>query len=228
MSSDESLITDLSAQVGEVQAAVRSLGGDLSELGGQLATDRENTEVELHRLDAAVRTLSGVVEQVAAEQGQAADEDPATPVPWHTLDRAAAIDAWERLQAWLGDVLCPVYELTREDLPDCWTRHPAMRNELSWLHTCWSQAYLPSAAGTAAAEWHLRHLPGCLGRIAMHAERGKCGNGSCRGVAIRDELENLAAFAALTSPAVWCADGVADDLAKRPAGEQRSHQGDHA
>lgn len=216
MSTDEGLLADLSAQVGELQASIRGHGGILSEVGGDLATLREHTEAELHRLDASVRTLSGVVEEVAGAQGQAADEDPATPVPWHTLDRAAAIDAWEALQGWLDGVLCPVYEITRDVLLDCWTRHPAIRNELSWLHTCWSQAYQPSAAGSAAAEWHLRHLPGCLDRITTHARRAGCSTGTCRRKQIAEQVAARKAYEAVTSAAVWCADGVTDDLAKRP------------
>ena len=72
---------------------------------------------------------------------------------------------WPILARWVGEVLVPRYELTRDELPDCWALHPPVVAELSWLRTAYVQAYLPRSPPQLAADWHTRWRPAVLTRI---------------------------------------------------------------
>lgn len=219
MSTDEQPTTldDIAAQSAQTAADLRQLAGDVSELGGEQATHQD----EIKRLDAGYRTLSGLVQEIAdTVQAQQAEADDLTPVNWPQLDRELAEDEWRKLFAWFEQVAAD-YEIRRDQVPDCWTRHAAMRNELSWLRTAHRYAYSPSAVSGAAAEWHLRHLPGALNRITDHAKRPedeamRCADGSCRGELVHDPNPPISAFGEITRPEVWCFKGVEADLARRP------------
>jgi hypothetical protein len=65
-------------------------------------------------------------------------------------------DSTEQLATWIAEVLVPWYEITREQLPDCWALHrPAVR-ELSWLRITYLEAFTSTAATHQAADWHIR------------------------------------------------------------------------
>lgn len=49
------------------------------------------------------------------------------------MDVEAARAEWPRLVRWIAEVFVPWYEVTRDELPDCWALH--RRVELSWLAT---------------------------------------------------------------------------------------------
>ena len=76
------------------------------------------------------------------------------PVDWAALTAEQAAVQWPILARWVGEVLVPRYELTRDELPDCWALHPPVVAELSWLRTAYVQAYLtqvPAPAGRGLA-----------------------------------------------------------------------------
>ena len=53
------------------------------------------------------------------------------------IPRAGLLE--QLLARWVGETLVPRYELTRNELPDCWALHPPVVAELSWramLETC--------------------------------------------------------------------------------------------
>jgi hypothetical protein len=93
-----------------------------------------------------------------------ASEHP-PPVDWPTLTADQATVEWEKLAIWIADVLVPWYEITREQLPDCWALHRPALLELSWLHATHQEAFTPNAAAHHAADWHTRWLPAALHRI---------------------------------------------------------------
>lgn len=87
------------------------------------------------------------------------------PVDWHRLSAETARAEWQALAGWVEEVLVGWYELTRAELPDCWPLHRPVVVELSWLRTAHREAYLPSASGHLAADWHTRWRPAVLARI---------------------------------------------------------------
>ena len=87
------------------------------------------------------------------------------PVDWAALTAEQAAVQWPVLARWVGEVLVPRYELTRDELPDCWALHPPVVAELSWLRTAYVQAYLSRSPPQLAADWHTRWRPAVLTRI---------------------------------------------------------------
>lgn len=213
VNNNDELLTDLAAQVGQHTKSIAEHGTLISEMAPKVDDLKEQ-----------VTELGTTLQAVADKLGRAEDEPPseADPIAWHQLDQELARIAWDRLVTWADEVLCPVYEITREQLPDCWTRHPAMRNELSWLYTLHVQAYLPGAPGSQAAEWHLRHLDGALGRIKAHAERPplreqRCTGGRCRGSYVGEyEPGKLPDLKGVTSRNYWDLEAIERDIANRP------------
>ena len=76
-----------------------------------------------------------------------------------------------------GEVLVPRYELTRDDLPDCWALHPPVVAELSWLRTAYVQAYLTRSPPQLSADWHTRWRPAVLTRIRELIKPDECSPG---------------------------------------------------
>lgn len=87
------------------------------------------------------------------------------PVPWPALSAAQADTEWDALATWIDEVLVAWYELTRQDLPDCWALHRPAVVELSWLHSAHQEAYRPGAAAHEAADWHTRWRTAALTRV---------------------------------------------------------------
>lgn len=220
----EDMLTDLAAQQAQTAQDLRSLAGDLAEIGGEVRTVSERSI----RLERALAVLSSRIEQVAEQLEAEEDETPDTaPIAWHALDSVAAAEAWEGLLTWADEVLCPTYEITRGQLPDCWTRHPAMRNEVSWLRTSHAQAYLSTAHAGGAAEWHLRYLPGALSRIAGHAQGWgqsdetprSCLKGTCRLGPLPQPWERRSSGFEPSRREVWDLAAVKQDIENRPEPE---------
>lgn len=109
-------------------------------------------------LEGEVSGLTGRVEELSkASEKPAADKPPKiTPADWPALDPDAADREWEALGQWVAEVLCPIYQPTRVELPDCWPQHPRAVVELVWLRHAYVAAHEPDAAATASAEWHVR------------------------------------------------------------------------
>ena len=91
--------------------------------------------------------------------------------------RDATPEAGERLQKALGDWVDWIrhrYPLARR-IPQCWTEHPEVVEELTALWLAWQAAYVEvDAPLTAAAEWHDRWLPGVLFRLEHGAMALDC------------------------------------------------------
>ena len=64
-----------------------------------------------------------------------------SPVDWASLSEEPAAEQWPILARWIGEILVPRYEATRNELSDCWPLHPLVVAELSWLRTAHVQAY---------------------------------------------------------------------------------------
>ena len=67
---------------------------------------------------------------------------------WAGLTEEQAKAQWPILARWVGEVLVPWHELTRDDLPDCWALHRPVVVELSWLRSTYVQAYHPRSPPT--------------------------------------------------------------------------------
>ncbi|MBW0106164.1 hypothetical protein I4I78_27410, partial [Pseudonocardia sp. KRD-291] len=89
-----------------------------------------------------------------------------------TVDEAAA--AWDQLGRWVAETFVPWYEITRELLPDCWPLHRPAVLELSWLRTCYVEAFTSDARPQLAAEWSTRWRRDALANIAGHIDHWKC------------------------------------------------------
>jgi hypothetical protein len=147
----------------------RRIADDVARLRGlhtQLAAEvTERVGPEL----AALRQATN--EQLAHHQVQlqllmrTGQEQLNPPVDWPRLSADLACAEWEALADWVEAVLVGWYELTRAELPDCWALHRPVVLELSWLRTTHREAYLPSASGHLAADWHTRWRPAVLARI---------------------------------------------------------------
>jgi hypothetical protein len=87
------------------------------------------------------------------------------PLDWAGLTEQQAAAQWPILARWIGEVLVPWYELTRDELPDCWALHAPVVVELSWLRITYVQAYHPRSPTHLAGEWQVRWRPAALARI---------------------------------------------------------------
>lgn len=105
--------------------------------------------------------------------------DPPTPIMWaaRTLDEhrylLEELDIWV---TWLVDH----YSLDRRYVPECWTKHWELIEELSALHLAWQAAYATTAHTDAALTWHER-LALARGRLAEWTARTGCRGGAHRG-----------------------------------------------
>jgi len=87
------------------------------------------------------------------------------PVDWAIMGADQAATEWEALASWIERTLVPWYELTRDQLPDCWALHRPAVIDLAWLHHTHHAAHRPGAAPHLLAEWHTRWKPGALHTI---------------------------------------------------------------
>ena len=191
---------DVVAEVGELRGQLRELAGSVAEIGGDLAEQRDT-------LSEMAQTLDELVAKVSPEEHRQVDWRP------HKLDRTRARAEWDRLCSWLAEI-APIYDLTREEVPDCWTRHPRLRNELSWLRVAFEQSMRPDALASAAAEWHTRHLVAARLNCAEVARRT-----GCAGPRHRDDRPppDEGTLAEITSREHWDQQGIEEDVAERPA-----------
>ena len=165
----DQVVADLDAHL---QATRRELGERLDAIAADLAVTRRTTSSTTGLVAEALPRLADVAGEVAELRGRvdelaaAAPPDPKTPpVCWPALSAADADNAWNALAGWVADVVGPWYQLTRGQLPDCWALHRPVVLELSWLHTCWQDAYLAQSRPAAAAEWHARWRAAALANI---------------------------------------------------------------
>lgn len=150
-------VQDLATRHTELATAVsQTLAPELAALR-QFAT--EELGQQRQQLDAVLQTLGR-------------EQNP--PVDWPRLTADQARDHWAVLAQWIAEVLVPWYEITREELPDCWALHRPAVIELSWLRGAHVQAYTPTSAPHVAGEWHQRWRPGVVARLAQVIDRRLC------------------------------------------------------
>ena len=158
------IVTQLGAlteQVGQITARHTDLAAAVSEdLAPRVGALHQLVTEELGRLRSDLDVL-------LAERHER-DKTKNPPVDWATLTEEQAAAQWPILARWVGEVLVPRYELTRDDLPDCWALHSPVVAELSWLRTADVQAYLTRSSPQLGADWHTRWRPAVL---AWHADR---------------------------------------------------------
>ena len=120
--------------------------------------------------------LRGDVDVLLTERKER-DKTKNAPVDWAALTEEQAAVQWPILARWVGEVLVPRYELTRDELPDCWALHPPVVAELSWLRTAYVQAYLTRSPPQLSADWHTRWRPAVLTRIRELIKPDECAPG---------------------------------------------------
>ena len=87
-------------------------------------------------------------------------------------DPALAAAVLDELVGWLAAVYLR-YPDGADHLPECWTWHPDVVEELLWLMHAWAAAYQgPQASVALVGDWHDRHRPGVVRRIRQSA--GSC------------------------------------------------------
>jgi hypothetical protein len=184
-----------------------SVGEQLRELGEQLgqATARHADLAAAVSEDLAPRVgglhevlteelcqLRGDVDVLLAERKER-EKTKNVPVDWAALTAEQAAVQWPVLARWIGEVLVPRYEVTRDELPDCWALHPPVVAELSWLRTAYVQAYLSRSPPQMAADWHTRWRPAVLTRIRDVVNVHECAPGKHaprRGTTVEADAQN--------------------------------------
>ena len=160
----------LTEQVGQTTARHTDLAAAVSEdLAPRVGALQQLVTEELGRLRSDVDVL-------LAERKER-DKTKNAPVDWATLTAEQAAAQWPILARWVGEVLVPRYELTRDELPDCWALHPPVVAELSWLRTAYVQAYLSRSPPQLGADWHTRWRPAVLTRIRELIKPDECSPG---------------------------------------------------
>lgn len=204
------MLTDAIGRIAVVESRVDAVTAEVGRTADMVATVQRTQADQQHQ-------ITTLADQISMLGGQAGGEDEAEVVDWSRLDRAAAERAWDRLYEWVDGWLVPTYEITVGQLRVCWPHHPAVREELSWLHSCWVAAYRSEdATPAAAAEWHTRWLPNCLDRIAGHFTRYGCTGGRHGEHHLPAELREAITDRSLSRAQWWLHDGRDEDLYARP------------
>ena len=140
---------------------------------------------EVDALRRAIEPLLALPERVDDLTGLASDltnavaalttRRAATPCPsWLMLpnDPDIAGRVLGDLSGWLAFVYLRYPDGT-EGLPECWSFHPDVVEELLWLMHAWAAAYQGQQASVAlVGDWHDRQRPGVVKRIRLGA--GSC------------------------------------------------------
>jgi hypothetical protein len=155
-------LTALAAHLRRISDRVEQVATAHTELAA-LVSERLAPEITALRND--------TVEQLSAQAAQIHQILTATeavhhpPIDWPGMTAEQAATAWGDLAHWIADVLVPWYQITREELPDCWAMHRPAVVELSWLRSAHIEAFAPNTAAHHAADWHTRWRPAALARL---------------------------------------------------------------
>jgi hypothetical protein len=145
---------------------------DLARLVEALDRRSKGTEKSVAEIRAVVGELAEAVATIA-EDSEAGDEPACRS--WFDMPLEAsevAVEVLGTLAVWLAKVFVQ-YPDGAAVLKDCWTRHPAVVEELLWLRWAWEDAYHgDNASSRAAGDWHERQRPGAVQRIG--ASIGTC------------------------------------------------------
>jgi hypothetical protein len=170
-------LVSIVAQLRELTEQVQRTGRRHADLAAAVSENLAPQVGGLHQvLTEELGQLRGDVDVLLTERTER-DKTNNAPVDWASLTEDQAAAQWPILARWLGEVLVPRYELTRDELPDCWALHPPVVAELSWLRTTYVQAYLPRSPAQLAADWHLRWRPGVLTQVREWMKPDECSPG---------------------------------------------------
>jgi hypothetical protein len=158
----DQMLSDLAA---ELQAARAEHHKDITRLGALLAENATLLSQVLPRVTGLDEELADLAARVDGLTGTDPAEVVSPSLDWPGLSAEAAAKEWEALAEWVAEVLGPFYEITREQLPDCWALHRPAVIELVWLRRSWAAAHAPDALSSAAGEWHTRWRRDALANI---------------------------------------------------------------
>ena len=144
----EQMLSDLAA---ELQAARAEHHRDITRLGGLLAENATLLSQVLPRVTGLDEELADLASRVDGLTGADPAEAAALSLDWPGLSAQDAEKEWEALAEWIADVLGPFYEITREQLPDCWALHRPAVIELVWLRRAYVAAHSADAAPSASS-----------------------------------------------------------------------------
>lgn len=176
----------------QVRDTVAALETSVAELRGQVTTVRSrHAELAASVSEEIAPTVQGFIQTTTEELGglraqvdelcaehTAAQRLRNPPVDWIGMSAERAVEQWPVLARWIAQSLVPWYELTRDELPDCWSLHRPVVVELSWLRSAHRQAYLAHSHPHITAEWHVRWRPHLIGRIREVIDPNKCKPGT--------------------------------------------------
>jgi hypothetical protein len=97
--------------------------------------------------------IDGDIDGFYPEPVQAQPFGPAFPICWATHTPEEQQVLLEELDVWVT-WLTEHYHLDRRHIPECWTQHWELVEELSALRLAWDGAYATSARSDAPLTWH--------------------------------------------------------------------------
>lgn len=143
-----------------------------------IARLRRDLDEFTHEATDIVADLLARIDDLEAEAQNSTGPRAGRPAAWcwRTLGPHGTQELWAQLTAWV-DWLRARYPLARR-IPDCWSQHPEIVEELTALWLAWTAAYETTDPPlTAAADWHDRWLPGLLHRLEHGPFALDCTNG---------------------------------------------------
>ncbi|NJC70863.1 hypothetical protein HC031_14215 [Planosporangium thailandense] len=151
--------------------AVVALARDVEQLRREVDQHRAEIDRAQETGDTAHRVIADLVDRVAAVAdnrpvgaGNTEDGRRVGVESWLAASRPAVLD---ELVGWMDQVLIH-YPGTADALGQCWSFHPWIVEELLALRAAWSEAYQSDrASGSRAVDWHKRHRPGVMTRVAQ-------------------------------------------------------------
>jgi hypothetical protein len=170
-------VATAAAQLDTVAEQLKQAGRQHTDLAAAVSEDLAPRVSALQQLvtDEFGR-LRGEVDVLLSEREER-EKTKNPPVDWASLSEEQAAEQWPILARWIGEILVPRYEATRNELPDCWPLHPPVVAELSWLHTAYVQAYLTRSPPQLSADWHTRWRPAAMARIQELIKPDECSPG---------------------------------------------------
>lgn len=151
-------VRDLGTRVDGLKRTVVDVTSTVSEFGPQLI------DVQ--------RDLGKLSEQVEELLDSPEVKNP--PINWVALPAEDAEREWDALGRWVHEVLASWYEITRDQLPDCWALHRPAFLQVSWLRTSHVESYLSRSHPNQAAEWNTRWLDAALEKIKAAIPDTRC------------------------------------------------------
>lgn len=152
-------VRDINTRLAKVRMSLGEVAGVVSEFGPELA----DVQKGLAEVRGQVATLLEETPEIT---------NP--PIDWSNLPAEQAEREWDVLGRWVHEVLGGEYEITRDELPDCWALHrPALRT-LTWLRCTYVDAYAEGARNVLSAEWNTRWMDSALAKVKKAIPPSRC------------------------------------------------------